>query len=309
VARTINPETNLGALPSVLEGGDFDFAFSRPSLMCQIRSALLIAVRPSFSTIHCKTLNIFIKVCYSLPCTLAQSPDSDPVQKAIAPEPCAPFASRFPYRGSRVYPVYPELRVGAPMGYALFPSPSLASGPQVLLLSKFKAPINHVESTLLQVFFLKNLKPFEINTFEKQGEGCQLSLTNCSKKVSPPIFQSHFSAFCFSPSRAEKPVTATSLFPTLTNRDAHNSFRIRSYANDRGVGLLFPYWNSTSSVIPNPQARDLLFFSSLPARHSPLATFFINSFSTGAAMISRTRSRRAGTSSFVKFLVSMVSCR
>jgi hypothetical protein len=55
--------------------------------------------------------------------------------------------------------------------YAVFPSPSLASGPQILLLSKLKAPINHAESTLLQVFFLKNLKPFGINTYEKQGEG------------------------------------------------------------------------------------------------------------------------------------------
>src|SRR5258708_5300880 len=67
--------------------------------------------------------------------------------------------------------------------YAVLPSPSLASGPQVLLLSKLKAPINHAESTLLQVFFLKNLKPFAINTFEKQGEGSPLWLTNCSKKV------------------------------------------------------------------------------------------------------------------------------
>jgi hypothetical protein len=65
------------------------------------------------------------------------------------------------------------------MGYAVFPSPSLASGPQVLLLSKFKAPLNHAESTLLQVFFLKNLKPFGINTFEKQGGGWSLWLTIC----------------------------------------------------------------------------------------------------------------------------------
>ncbi len=71
--------------------------------------------------------------------------------------------------------------------YAVLPSPSLASGPQVLLLSKLKAPINHAESTLLQVFFLKNLKPFVINTYEKQGEGSPLWLTNCSKKVSGGI--------------------------------------------------------------------------------------------------------------------------
>src|SRR5260370_28512280 len=80
-------------------------------------------------------------------------------------------------------PCLPRASRGAPMGYAVLPSPSLASGPQVLLLSKLKAPINHAESTLLQVFFLKNLKPFAINTFEKQGEGSPLWLTNCSKKV------------------------------------------------------------------------------------------------------------------------------
>ncbi len=81
-------------------------------------------------------------------------------------------------------PSLPRASRGAPMGFAVLPSPSLASGPQVLLLSKFKAPINHAESTLLQVFFLKNLKPFGINTYEKQGEGSPLWLTNCSKKVS-----------------------------------------------------------------------------------------------------------------------------
>src|SRR5229473_2234656 len=81
-------------------------------------------------------------------------------------------------------PSLPRASRGAPMGYAVLPSSSLAAGPQVLLLSKLKAPINHAESTLLQVFFLKNVKPFGINTFEKQGEGSPLWLTNCSKKVS-----------------------------------------------------------------------------------------------------------------------------
>src|SRR5882762_4238610 len=64
---------------------------------------------------------------------------------------------RFKNRGGRVYPL----------------------GPQVLLLSKLKPPINRAESTLLQVFFLKNLKPFEINTYEKQREGSPLWLTIC----------------------------------------------------------------------------------------------------------------------------------
>ncbi len=31
-------------------------------------SPALITIQPSFSTIPCKTLNILIKVCYSLPC-------------------------------------------------------------------------------------------------------------------------------------------------------------------------------------------------------------------------------------------------
>src|SRR5712692_9626376 len=81
-------------------------------------------------------------------------------------------------------PSFPRASRGAPMGYAVLPSPSLAAGPQLLLLCKLKLAINHAESTLLQVFFLKNLKPFGINTYEKQGEGSPLWLTSCYKKVS-----------------------------------------------------------------------------------------------------------------------------
>ena len=43
--------------------------FSCSSRIHRNHSAALIAVQPSFSTVRCKTLNIFIKVCYSLPCT------------------------------------------------------------------------------------------------------------------------------------------------------------------------------------------------------------------------------------------------
>src|SRR5260370_38523043 len=60
--------------------------------------------------------------------------------------------------------------------YAVLPSPSLHSGPKVLLLSKLKAPINHAESTLLQVFFLKNLKSFGINWVEKSLHLCLAGL-------------------------------------------------------------------------------------------------------------------------------------
>src|SRR6266849_8776030 len=124
----------------------------------------------------------------------------------------------------------------APMGYAVLPSPSPASGPQLLLLSKLKAPINHAESTLLQVFFLKNLKPFRINTFEKQGEGSPLWLTNCSMKVSvrkvrwnPSLPSSvHSSKLC-----------RLQLF-CLPLACPQRSRRIRKH---RGVGPFFPFWN------------------------------------------------------------------
>ncbi len=52
------------------------------------------------------------------------------------------------------------------------------SGPQLLLLSKLKATINHAESTLLQVFFLKNLKPFGITTFERTGRGVPIMVNH-----------------------------------------------------------------------------------------------------------------------------------
>src|SRR6266403_2444671 len=69
--------------------------------------------------------------------------------------------------------------------HAVLPSPPPASSPQLLLLSKLKAQLNHAESTLLQVLILKQLKvPLESITFEKPGEGSPLWLTNCCKTVS-----------------------------------------------------------------------------------------------------------------------------
>src|SRR5260370_9334462 len=62
----------------------------------------------------------------------------------------------------------------------------------------------HLESTLLQVFILENLKAFGINTYEKQGRGYRLWLTKCPKVVS--ILRTHF----------QVPYPATSLFATLT---------------------------------------------------------------------------------------------
>ncbi len=161
--------------------------FSRSPRIHSNPSARLIAVQPSFSTVRCKTLNIFIKMCYSLPCLpntilacllfllledssragngSALSDSLPPIFSSLPTTNCSlstlppsPMESyRFKNGGGRVYPL----------------------GPQLLLLSKLKAPVNRAESTLLQVFFLKNLKPFGINTYEKQREGSPLWLTIC----------------------------------------------------------------------------------------------------------------------------------
>ena len=60
---------------------------------------------------------------------------------------------------------------------------SFPADPQQLLFYKHSSPVTNLESTLLQVFILKNLKPLGINTFEKRGGGWTLWLTNCSKEV------------------------------------------------------------------------------------------------------------------------------
>src|SRR6267154_6193019 len=75
--------------------------FSSSSRIRRNHSPALMTVQPSFSTIRCKTLNILIKVCYSLPCLLE-----------LSPEPCSP-----------VYQVYPELRGEPRWATRFFPLP------------------------------------------------------------------------------------------------------------------------------------------------------------------------------------------
>src|SRR5260370_23706018 len=95
---------------------------------------------------------------------------------------------------------------------------------------------------------------------------------------------------------------------TLPSSVSRKSCICNSYENCRGVGVSFLFWHHSYTVIPSQQARDpLLFFLPLFTRHSPLS--FLNASSTGATMISRTRSRNSGTSSFFSPLVPMVSCK
>src|SRR5229473_332539 len=68
VAQTINLETNRVPHHAGFACGAFDSALSRLSRIHRNHSTAVIAVQPSFSTVRHKTLNIFIKVCYSPPC-------------------------------------------------------------------------------------------------------------------------------------------------------------------------------------------------------------------------------------------------
>ena len=169
--------------------------------------------------------------------------------------------------------------------YAVLPASPPSSGPKQLLFYKFSYPVTSVKSTLLQVFSLKNLKPSGINTYEKQGEGWWLWLTKCSKKVSggkvrwnPNLpFSVHTSKFRI-PQLLCLPLLCEFCIPVVLAGRKHRGVR---YSSHSGTTL-------------SPQC-----FSTSMAGLS----------STGAAMISRTRSRSAGTSSLLSPFVSMVSCR
>src|SRR5258708_29050277 len=84
--------------------------------------------------------------------------------------------------------------------------PTIALYSKQLLLYNSRPLATHLKSTLLQVFILRNLKPFGINTYEKHGRGYRLWLTKCSKVVSSSILRTHF----------QVPYPATPLLATLT---------------------------------------------------------------------------------------------
>jgi hypothetical protein len=84
--------------------------------------------------------------------------------------------------------------------------PAIHLRPSQLPFYKSGSPRNRLESTLLQVFILESLKVHGINTYEKQGRGYRLWLTDCSKVVSSSILRIHF----------QVPYLATPLLATLT---------------------------------------------------------------------------------------------
>src|SRR5882724_8060648 len=93
-----------------------------------------------------------------------------------------------------------------PRRAAPFLLPTIAVYSKQLLLYNSRPLGTHLKSTLLQVFILRNLKPFGINTYEKQGRGYRLWLTKYSKVVSSSILRTHF----------QVPYPASPLLATLT---------------------------------------------------------------------------------------------
>src|SRR5882762_710865 len=86
-------------------------------------------------------------------------------------------------------------------------------------------------------------------------------------------------------------------------------FRCNTYKKQGARGLWLTRFASRIAVLGNPRRqRTYLNFSLFSHSVSPWQSCF-KAPSTGAATISRTRSRSTGTSSFLKPLVSMVSCR
>src|ERR1700720_3234574 len=83
-----------------------------------------------------------------------------------------------------------------------------------------------------------------------------------------------------------------------------------TYKKQGGLGVLWlTRFASKIDVLTNPGSRRT--YPNFPLLNHSISPWqsCSNASSTGAATISRTRSRRAGTSSLVSPLVSMVSCR
>jgi hypothetical protein len=118
------------------------------------------------------------------------------------------------------------------------------------------------------------LTTFRMNTYEKQGGGAPQKVNNLFRY---PLFL--------------------------------KSFSCNTYAAPRKCCKQKTYGSAKSQLSPVDATltknRGCLIQAKCPSLSSPWRTFS----STGAAMIARTRSRNAGTSSLASPLVSMVSCR
>ena len=118
---------------------------------------------------------------------------------------------------------------------------SFPAVPQQLLFYKHVHPVTNLESTLLEVFILRNLKLPEINTFQKTGRGVVVmvnQLLEASHSLSssplrffglwrprPPILRMHF----------QVPYHVSPAFATLTKTPG-----VWGYSSQIGTALTAP---------------------------------------------------------------------
>jgi len=100
---------------------------------------------------------------------------------------------------------------------------------QKLLLYNKHLSATCLESTLLEVFILKNFILPKMNTFEKTGEGWGVMVNQLFLRSNSTLPQSFHLPYAL---------------PCSVSRI---SFDCHSYENTRGVGIFFPFWNSALS--------------------------------------------------------------
>ena len=164
---------------------------------------------------------------------------TEPRSAATHPRPFALFSPSF--EGSRE-------GLGSPS--------SLPAGPQQLLFYKQLPPITDLESTLLKVFILRNLKSPGINTFKKTGEGV-VTMVNHLLETSHPLS---------SPApRLRGSVAAPSFHSPylLQSSVSRKSCICHSCRNTGGVGVFFPNWNGCRG--PKARAHVRVIIAVLPA--------------------------------------------
>ena len=114
---------------------------------------------------------------------------------------------------------------------AVLLTPSKSTYPQELLFYNISPPITHLESTLLEVFILKNFIPPRMNTFEKTPGGWAVMVNQLFPRSNSSLPRSFHLPY------------------TLPSSVSCISFICHSCENCRGVGGFFPFWNSLSSPL------------------------------------------------------------
>jgi hypothetical protein len=167
-----------------------------------------------------------------------------------------------------------------PAPHVVLRTPPRSSHLRRLLSRQHPARVSPLAATLMNLptnvankRLTAGLSPLDATLTRKRGispSGQIFSPPAAGSCPQPPIFRTHF----------QVPYPATPLFATLMKTAG-----VWGYSSHFGT-------TSFRSVLQCLGGRS-----------------FLNASSTGAAMMSRTRSRNAGTSSFDKPLVSLVSCR